>query len=114
MSLQIRRLKLLVSTLNGEYGTDIRFPGGLALLHKDNTRGKSTALKAIIYALGLERMFGPVDHPPLTPAMTSKLKDGADEWPIIESWVLVEIANRDGRIATIRRKVTGDGGQDRK
>jgi hypothetical protein len=114
MSLQIRRLKLLVSTPNGEYGTDMRFPSGLVLIHKDNTRGKSTALKAIIYALGLERMFGPVDHPPLTPAMTARLKDGADEWPVVESWVFVEIANGDGKIATIRRKVSGDGGQDRK
>lgn len=114
LSLQIRRVRLLVSTAKGDYGTDLKFDNGLILLHKDNTRGKSTALKSIIYALGLERMFGPVDQPPLTPAMTTELKDEQDRWPVIESWVFVEIGNSAGRIATLRRKVAGSGGQDHK
>ncbi len=114
MSLRIRRLKLMASTLNGQYGADLIFPDGLVLLHLHNTRGKSTALKSIIYCLGLERMFGNVSQAPLTPAMTSKLKDGDREWEVVESWAYLQIQNREGRHATLRRKVTGEGGQDRK
>jgi hypothetical protein len=65
MSLRIRRLKLLVVTEKGDFGADIKFPDGLVLLRADNTSGKSTCLKAMIYALGLERMFGPANQPPL-------------------------------------------------
>lgn len=114
MNLQIRRLKLLANTVHGDYGADMTFPDGLVLLHLHNTRGKSTALKAIVYALGLERMFGQVDQAPLTPAMTTRLKDGSEEWGVAESWVFVEIENGDGRTATLRRKVAGAEGQDRK
>ena len=114
MSLRIRRLKLRASTINGDYGTDISFPDGLVLLHLHNTRGKSTALKSMIYCLGLERMFGQVNQAPLTPAMTTRLKDGSAEWDVVESWVYLQIENEHGRIATLRRKVAGEGGQDRK
>ena len=100
--------------MHGDYGAEMTFPDGLVLLHLHNTRGKSTALKAVIYALGLERMFGQVDQAPLTPAMTTQLKDGNEEWPVTESWVFLEIQNGDGRTATLRRKVAGEGGQDRK
>ncbi len=114
MSLRIRHLRLRASTLNGEYGADIPFPDGLVLLHLHNTRGKSTALKAIVYALGMERMFGQINVAPLTPAMTSRLKDGGSEWDIAESWVYLEIQNHEGKTATLRRKVAGEGGQDRR
>lgn len=114
MSLRIRHLRLRASTLNGEYGADLPFHDGLVLLHLHNTRGKSTALKSIIYALGMERMFGQINVAPLTPAMMTRLKDGTSEWDIAESWVYLEIQNHEGRTATLRRKVTGEGGQDRK
>jgi hypothetical protein len=114
MSLRIRHLRLRASTLNGEYGADLPFPDGLVLLHLHNTRGKSTALKAIVYALGMERMFGQINVAPLTPAMTSRLKDGDSEWDVAESWVYLEIQNKEGRTATLRRKVAGEGGQDRR
>lgn len=114
MSLRIRHLRLRASTLNGEYGADLSFPDGLVLLHLHNTRGKSTALKSIIYALGMERMFGQINVAPLSPAMTSQLKDGDRVWDIAESWVYLEIQNNEGRSATLRRKVAGQGGQDRR
>lgn len=114
MSLRIRRLKLLASTINGDYGTDMSFPDGLVLLHLHNTRGKSTALKSMIYCMGLERMFGQVNQAPLTPAMTTRLKDGSAEWDVVESWVYLQIENENRSMATLRRKVAGEGGQDRK
>jgi hypothetical protein len=114
MSLRIRRLRLIANTINGDYGADMAFPDGLVLLHLHNTRGKSTALKSMIYCLGLERMFGQVNQAPLTPAMTTRLKDGTAEWDVVESWVYLQIENEHGAKATLRRKVAGEGGQDRK
>jgi len=111
MSIRIRRLKLVSETLKGKYVADITFPDGLVLLHVKNTSGKSTALKSIIYALGLEKMFGAANRPPLTPAMTSTIKDGADEFPVVESYVFLEISNHKSQTITIRRKVVGEGGK---
>jgi hypothetical protein len=107
MSLRIRRLKLLVVTEKGDFGADIKFPDGLVLFRADNTSGKSTCLKAIIYALGMERMFGPVNQPPLTPALTSLLEEGIKEHSVIESQVFLEIENGKKETLTLQRQVTG-------
>jgi hypothetical protein len=112
MSLRIRRLKLLVVTDRGDFVTDISFPDGLVLVRADNTSGKSTCIKAIIYALGLERMFGPANQPPLSPAMMSLLEDGADERVVIESEVFLQIENGRGDSMTIQRKVSGPSERD--
>jgi hypothetical protein len=108
VSLRIRQLKLIVGTANGDYGTDLKFGDGLVLLNVDNSRGKSTVLKSIVYALGLERMFGPVAQAPLPPAMVSTIREGDVEHAVISSWVFLEIENHRGQIVTIRRKVAGE------
>jgi len=107
VSLRIRRLKLLVVTESANYGADIKFSDGLVLLRAENTSGKSTCLKAIVYALGLERIFGPANQPPLTPAMTSLIEDGTQELSVLESQVLLEIENARGEVLTIQRQVVG-------
>jgi hypothetical protein len=112
MSLRIRRLKLLVVTEGANYGADISFSNGLVLLRAENSTGKSTCLKSIVYALGLERMFGPGNHPPLTPAMTSVIKDGKEEFAVLESQVFLEIANATGDFLTIQRQVVGPSERD--
>ena len=112
MSLRIRRLKLLVVTEKGDFGADIKFPDGLVLLRADNTSGKSTCLKAMIYALGLERMFGPANQPPLTPAMTALLEEGVQEHSVLESQVFLEIENGRSEILTLQRQVAGPSTRD--
>jgi len=112
MTLRIRRLKLVVVTDAANYGADIEFSNGLVLLRADNTRGKSTCLKAIVYALGLERMFGPASQPPLTPAMRSLIKDQETELPVLESQVLLEVENAAGEFLTIQREVVGSSDRD--
>jgi hypothetical protein len=112
MSLRLRRLKLSVATEAARYGTDITFPDGLVLVRAENTTGKSTCLKAVVYALGLERMFGPANQPPLTPAMRSMIKDGEIEIPVLESQVFLEIENDRGEFLTIQRQVVGSPERD--
>jgi len=112
MSLRIKRLKLLVVTETEHYGADISFPDGLMLLRAENTSGKSTCLKAIVYALGLERMFGPANQPHLTPAMTSMIEDGDKEFPVLESQVFLEIRNAANNTLTLQRQVVGPPDRD--
>ena len=44
-------------TSSGPFGADIPFSTGLNVLWADNTKGKSTSLQGLLYALGLERML---------------------------------------------------------
>lgn len=113
--MRIRQLKLEVTTQRGPFRTDIEFPPGLVVVRADNTSGKSTCLKSMVYALGLERVFGPGSRPPLPPAMMSliEVEKGKDEVHVLESQVFLELENRSGEIITIQRKaVTGSPEQD--
>lgn len=105
MSLRFRRLELRVQTANGLYGVDIPFENGLVVLRADNTTGKSTCVQAIIYALGLERMLGPSNDIPLPHVMTRYVEDGAEEINVLESEVLLEIANASGDVMALQRSV---------
>ncbi|BDG10793.1 hypothetical protein [Anaeromyxobacter paludicola] len=105
MSLHLRHLRLRATTPDGVFGTDISFTPGLFILRADNTSGKSTCLQAIIYALGLEGMWGPKHDVPLPHAMTAKVSDGHSEHPVIESEVLLEIENGRGEVLTVKRPV---------
>src|SRR3546814_16972439 len=50
-------LRLRAITASGPYGADIRFASGLNVIWADNTKGKSTCMQAMLYALGLEKML---------------------------------------------------------
>jgi len=78
---------------------------GLVILRADNTSGKSTCVQAIVWALGLEGMYGPSKVPPLTPAVLSQIADDASgtEVPVLESSVYLEIANERKQSLTLRR-----------
>jgi hypothetical protein len=112
VSLRLRQLKLEVVTDAGMYGCSIPFGDGLVVLRAENTTGKSTCIKSIVYALGLERMFGPGSEPPLPPAMRSLLEDGDREHRVIESSVFLEVENHHGKRVTFGRQVAGAGERD--
>jgi len=108
MKLKFNRLAIRIQTDDGIYGTDIEFSSGLCILWADNTCGKSTCINAIIYALGLEGMFGPSQQTPFTEAMHTRLISESDEdINVRQSYVLLEIQNSKGTICTLERKVTG-------
>ena len=98
-------MRLLVSTSQGAFGTELQFGEGLVVLRADNTSGKSTCIQAIVWALGLEGMYGPAKAIPLTPAVLSALIDPDTQRtiPVIESSVLLEFENHRGDIMTTRR-----------
>ena len=104
-SLRIRGLSLRVKTAYGLAGRTLRFSDGLNLLRADNSSGKSTALQAMIYALGLEGMLSPSHRIPLPHAMTASISLNGHESAVLESSVLLEVANGDSEIITIERAV---------
>lgn len=108
LSLRIRHLRLRAETARGRFGADFAFSDGLVVLRADNSRGKSTAVKSILFALGLERMVTARSTDVLTSAMRENLiydMDTKAETPVIGSWVALEIQNEPGSIATVTRWV---------
>lgn len=107
MSIRIRRLVIRATTAAGVFGTDIVLPDGLVLIRGENSSGKSTCLKAIIYALGLERMFGPANTHPLAPALSLAIEEGSTEHPVLHSEVLLEVENARKEAITLQRPIKG-------
>ena len=106
MTLRIRKLRLSAVTTDGVYGADIPFASGLTVLWADNTKGKSTCMQGMLYALGLERMLSPRREIPLPHAMTSYLNTDDDKrLSVIELSVALEIENGNEQIITVHRAV---------
>ncbi len=106
MTLRLRHLRIRAQTGVGLFGADIPFENGLVILRADNSMGKSTAIRSLLYVLGLERMTS--THP--SQALTAALHDRLifdpvtmTETPVVESWISLEIEGSAGRIATVTR-----------
>jgi len=106
MTLRFQRLRLRAVTSDGIYGADIAFSSGLTVLWADNTKGKSTCMQGMLYALGLERMLSPRREIPLPHAMTTYLNtDDEKRVDVLESSVSLEIANANDQVITVNRAV---------
>lgn len=104
--LRLIAVRLVVETVSGaQFGHTFTFQEGLNIIRGDNTSGKSTTLQAIIYALGLEGMLGASHQIPLPHSMTEKLAFDSEEFDVMESYVELEVANRNGVVITVRRFV---------
>lgn len=111
MNLKVRRLRLRANTGQGVYGADIRLNDGLMVVRAENSRGKSTAVQSILFALGLERMITTQPASALTSAMRDRLiYDPATkaETSVLSSHVTVEVEGLDGRVASITRWVVDE------
>ncbi|MEU7832866.1 hypothetical protein [Nonomuraea sp. NPDC049129] len=109
--LRFRHLQLRAETGRGRFGADIALHDGLMVLWADNSRGKSTAVQSLLFALGLERMITARPTNAVTSAMRDRLIYDAttkQETPVLSSWVSVEIEGQNRRIATITRWIKHD------
>lgn len=109
--LRFRELRLRVQTARGRFGSDIPLSNGLMLLRADNSRGKSTAIQSILFALGLERMMTTRPTQSLTSAMRDTIiydSESKGETSVLSSWVSLEIEGIDGVAATVTRWVKDD------
>src|SRR5688572_25911938 len=106
--LRLEALELRIHTSDGPYGFLIKFESGLVVIKAHNTRGKSTTLQSILYALGVERMFGPKRDVPLPYVATTELKTAAGKTiPVLESAVTLQISNGKQSI-TVKRAIKGN------
>ncbi|MGF0170195.1 hypothetical protein ACQF36_06595 [Streptomyces sp. Marseille-Q5077] len=82
------------------------FKSGLNVLRASNSRGKTQSLQAVVYALGLESMFGPNSGTSLGSALTTQIAYGDPERAVAveSSWCAVELENENG-IVTAQRAV---------
>ncbi len=106
MTLRIRHLRLRASTTEGVYGVDLQFGPGLTVVWADNTKGKSTCMQGMLYALGMERMLSPRREVPLPHAMTTYLMtDAGEKLGVLESSASLEIENGAGEVITVHRAI---------
>lgn len=106
--MRFRCLKIVLTTSDGPYGTTLTFPDGLVVVWADNSMGKSTCVRAMLIALGMEAMLGTAQQElPLPPAVKSKLKNNEDEHHVLQSEIFLELENRNGESITVQRTVKG-------
>lgn len=102
--LKINRIKAVSRTENGEYGFDYILSNGLNLISSnENTKGKSSAILAIYYCLGLEEIIGGKGKKTLT-SVYKTVVEGKDKgtYNVLESEAWLEITNGTDTV-TIKR-----------
>jgi hypothetical protein len=109
MTLHLVDISLDVLTVSGPLNYSSRFETGLNVLAAPNSYGKSTLLQGIIFALGLEGMFGRSTVPPLGPIMktVADLPDGSRP-AVVESSITLTCRNGDGNYLRLRRFAASD------
>jgi len=111
LMLRVRHLRLRAQTGKGLFGADLPMSDGLMVVRAENSRGKSTAVQSILFALGLERMITTRPTSALTSAMRDRLIYDAQtkaETPVVSSWVSVELEGAGGTVATVTRWVVNE------
>jgi hypothetical protein len=106
--LRIRYLAIVVNTDKGQFGVRRTFGDGLNVIRAENWAGKTIVVQSIIYALGLEGMFGPSQDVPLPHAVTDYLDYEDGRASVIDSMVSLEIENGAGEFLTVQRAIAGD------
>jgi hypothetical protein len=98
-----------VQTDAGPFGATLDFPDGLVVVWADNSMGKSTCVKSILVALGMEAMLSPSQADlPLPPAVKARLNSATGEHDVLESEVLLEIENAQNQRIVIQRTIKGE------
>ncbi|MCP4675920.1 MAG: hypothetical protein GY854_10525 [Deltaproteobacteria bacterium] len=107
--MRIRHLRLDVQTESGPFSTRLDFPNGLVVVWADNSMGKSTCVRSLLVALGLEAMLSTSQTVlPLPPALTDELADSDGKMcGVLESDVFLEIENDQGQRITVHRTIKG-------
>lgn len=108
--LKINRLKIIIKTIEGEFGFDNTFDKKINFIaSKGNTRGKSSCIEAIYYCLGLEELIGGKGEKALKPVFRDRLEYQNREIFVLESEFYLEIMNENKEIRTIHRTAKKEG-----
>lgn len=108
--LKINRLKIIIKTIEGEFGFDNTFDKKINFIaSKGNTRGKSSCIEAMYYCLGLEELIGGKGVKALKPVFRDRLNYENRELFVLESEFYLEIMNENKEIKTINRVAKKEG-----
>ena len=91
--LRFGNLSISVTTDKGHFGLRHSFAPGMNIVRANNSAGKSTVLRSLIYAIGLEGMFSPSQETPLPHVLTDYIDLPEGDAKVSESWVSVELSN---------------------
>ncbi|ADE11339.1 hypothetical protein [Sideroxydans lithotrophicus] len=106
--MRFRRLTIRLQTNDGPYGVTLDFPDGLVVMWADNSMGKSTCVKSILVALGMEAMLTTQQSDlPLPPAVKARLDSDNGEHDVIESEVFLELENQKAERIVVQRTIKG-------
>ena len=107
--MRLRQLNLEIQTKSGPFVGEIRFPDGLVVIWADNSMGKSTCVRSILVALGLEAMLTTDQSKiPLTQAPLDHLEDADGvRHKVLESDVYLQVENAKGETICVRRTLVG-------
>lgn len=108
MTLRFGKISIVASTDKGMFGCVHTFENGLNILRANNSAGKSTIMRGLVYALGLEGAFSPSQEVPLPHVLTEYIDLPDGNAAVREASISVEISNEAGETLTISRSICGD------
>lgn len=93
------------------FGRKLQFGPGLSVVAGDNTSGKSSLVKCLYYALGLEQLIegrlgrNAMDKSVLDYFITKK-ENVVEAWKVDKSYVYIQLTNSKGDTVTLKRLIT--------
>lgn len=96
------------------FGRKLQFGPGLSVVAGDNTSGKSSLVKCLYYALGLEQLIdGRQGRKAMDKSVQdyfiAKTGDVVEVWDVDNSYVYIQLTNSKGETVTLRRIITKPG-----
>ena len=101
----IRGIRLSVTTDEGDFGFDFKFARNLTVIRAKNSSGKSTLFNSVLYGLGMEELVGGKNERALPSAVKEHFEYEGRRIKVTTSEVLLEIENRHGKVVTLRRAI---------
>lgn len=102
MTIEIRAIRLSVTTAGGSAGFEQRLDNNIVLIRGANTIGKSLLVQSILYGLGAEALFA-TRKGVLTRAMNFEIELGGSPQKVVRSFVELLITNGESELLTVRR-----------
>lgn len=108
MNVFIRAVQIKINSGGDTYGFECDFRAGLNIIKGNNSSGKSTFVNTLLYGLGFEELVGARNEKSLTSAVRDEFTINNRKYKIDESAVLVELANKSGKVVTFRRPIKNE------
>lgn len=106
--LKINAIKLEINTTAGLFFAELNFSNGLNIIRGDNTTGKSSMFRSILYGLGLEELLGGKNAGVMPYVLREHVEYEGKEYKVLQSFVFLEFSNGQ-EVVTTKRSVICEG-----